>query len=87
MAFSHGVYTEKVKMDNESPTNDKTVHRSKTKKRLCEHCDRLVSIRTYNAHKRMKTTVILGKRILNNVARVVFCLICFICKLKLWLFI
>ncbi|XP_068678691.1 uncharacterized protein [Montipora foliosa] len=43
---------------NKSPANDKSAHSSTTKKRLCEHCDRLVSIRTYNAHKRRKTTVI-----------------------------
>lgn len=40
-----------------SPAKDKSVRGSKTKNRLCELCDRLVSLRTYNAHKRMKTTV------------------------------
>ena len=40
-------------MDTVLPVNEKIVYCSKRKKkRFCDHCDRLVSIRTFNAHKR-----------------------------------
>ena len=43
-------------MDTVLPVNEKIVYCSKRKKRrFCDHCDRLVSIRTFNAHKRRKT--------------------------------
>ena len=45
-----------LEMDTVLPVNEKTVYCSKRKKRrFCDHCDRLVSIRTFNAHKRRKT--------------------------------
>ncbi|CAH3147565.1 unnamed protein product, partial [Pocillopora meandrina] len=43
-------------VDTVLPVNEKIVYCSKRKKRrFCDHCDRLVSIRTFNAHKRRKT--------------------------------
>ena len=43
-------------MNSVLPANEKIVYCSKRKKkRFCDHCDRLVSIRTFNAHKRRKT--------------------------------
>ena len=45
-----------VEMDSVLSANEKIVYSSKRKKkRFCDHCDRLVSIRTFNAHKRRKT--------------------------------
>ena len=42
-------------MNPKASSNEKAVYSSKKKKRFCDHCDRLVSIRTFNAHKRRKT--------------------------------
>ena len=43
-------------MDSVLPVNEKIVYCSKgKKKRFCDHWDRLVSIRTFDAHKRRKT--------------------------------
>ena len=43
-------------MNSVLPANEKIVYCSKRKKkRFCDHCDSLVSIRTFNAHKRRKT--------------------------------
>ncbi|XP_027036262.1 uncharacterized protein LOC113664840 [Pocillopora damicornis] len=43
-------------MNSVLPANEKIVYCSKRKKkRFCDHYDRLVSIRTFNAHKRRKT--------------------------------
>ena len=39
----------------------------KKSKRFCEHCERMVSTRTYNRHKRMKTTHTQGKSVLLKV--------------------
>lgn len=49
-------------MDAKPSADDINIQSSKSKKRLCDRCDRLVSIRTYNAHKRRKATpVVKGK--------------------------
>lgn len=45
-----------MEMDSVLSADEKVVCSSKRKKkRFCDHCDRLVSIRTLNAHKRKKT--------------------------------
>jgi len=41
-------------MDSVLSATDEGVSISKKKKRLCDHCDRLVSKRAFNAHKRRK---------------------------------
>jgi len=42
-------------MDSVLSANGEGVYISKKKKRFCDHCDRLVSIQTFNAHERRKT--------------------------------
>ena len=44
-----------AEINPKASANEKAVDSSKKKKRFCDHCDRLVSIRTFNAHKRRKT--------------------------------
>ena len=42
---------EEGKMDAIPSEDDNSKQSSKSKKRLCDHCDSLISIQTYNGHK------------------------------------
>ena len=53
--YEEDIVSFQVEMNFKTSSSEKAVYGSKKKKRFCDHCDRLVSIRTFNAHKRRKT--------------------------------